>query len=36
LIATPFLGLARKAVLSFITTQVQNYVQKSAKDHRPS
>jgi threonine/homoserine/homoserine lactone efflux protein len=36
LIATPFFGLARKAVLSFITTQVQHFVQKSVKDQRPS
>ena len=36
LIATPFLGMARKAVLSFITTQVQHFVQNSVKDHRPS
>ncbi len=36
LIATPFLGLARKAVLSFITTQVQHFVQNHVKDSKPS
>jgi hypothetical protein len=36
LIATPFLGLARKAVLSFITDQVQHFVHNSVKDSRPS